>query len=234
MCLVSAVASAPIIRERPILFSAPMIRALLAGTKTQTRRVVTVPWHKSTRALPYSPAWEDEDGELLACDEYGDYHKAVDCMAPYGHPGDRLWVRETWAPQPGREASIDLPEYDGGGNPDAVCYRADECRKGESPEWPEGLTHGVKKWRPSIFMPRWGSRILLEVTNVRIERLRVISEEDAKAEGVDPDFGNAHTYASRDYRRSYEKLWDQINGKRDGCAWADNPWVWRVAFRGLA
>lgn len=232
--------------ERPILFSAPMIRAVLAGTKTQTRRVVTVPWKGSTRALPYDPWWVESDGRLLAQDENGDYHPAENALAPYGHPGDRLWVRETWAPQPGREDSIDLPEHDGGGNPDALCFRADECRPGESVEWPEGLTFGVKKWRPSIFLPRWGSRISLEVADVRAERLQAITAEDILAEGVvarshdDPNLGKCPVSsfdgkAYVDLRSLWAAGWDSINGKKKGCAWADNPWVWRVAFKkGLA
>src|SRR3989344_1821939 len=87
-----------VMEERPILFSAPMVRAILAKKKTQTRRLVTVPWKGSSRALPYEPYWVDTDGNLFACDEYGDYHRAEDVLRPFGGAGDRLWVRETWTP----------------------------------------------------------------------------------------------------------------------------------------
>jgi hypothetical protein len=202
--------------ERPILFSAPMVRAILDGTKTQTRRVVTVPWHKSTRALPYEPYWVDDDGELLFCDEYGDYHTATRCMAPYGHPGDRLWVRETHAP----------------------AY-FDDGRPGFRADWTGAAADVVPepKWKPSIFMRRHDSRITLDVTSVRIERLHKITAEDARAEGVQLGVqmpcrvnGEPGTVVIFDPIKAYAVLWDSINGKRPGCAWADNPWVWRVAF----
>jgi hypothetical protein len=226
--------------EHPILFSAPMIRAVLAGTKTQTRRVVTVPWNKSTRSLPYEPWWVDDDGKLLAQDEAGEFHPAEQAMAPYGGPGDRLWVRETWAPW-----SEHIEER---GEADAIedarkqmpwaciVYRADA----------NGGHVNVKKWRPSIFLPRWASRMSLDVSDVRIERLQAITPEDILAEGVvarahhDPNLGKCPVSsfdgkAYVDLRSLWAAGWDSINGKKDGCAWADNPWVWRVAFKkGLA
>lgn len=186
-------------RERPILFSAPMVLAIRAGRKTVTRRIVTVPWKGSRRVHPYEPWWSDEDGKLLACDEYGDYHPAERCLSGYGEPGDRLWVRETFA-----------PSYFDDGRPG---YRADWTARAAD-VCPE------PKWKPSIFMRRHESRILLEVESCRIERLHAISEQDAIAEGID-EVGFP--------RETFEKLWDKINGDR--APWADNPWVWRVAFR---
>ncbi len=235
-------------KEHPILFSAPMIRALRDGKKTQTRRLVT---HRNGVSFlggkgdendPECWGWSfdgpDHHGyEVIArgLNERHD-HGRISMRSPYGEPGDRLWVRETWAPQPGREDSIDLPEHDGGGNPDALCFRADECRPGESAEWPEGLTFGVRKWRPSIFLPRWGSRMSLAVTVVRVERLQDITEADARAEGTPIGVpmparinGEPGQVAVYDPVRAYALLWDGINGKR--APWASNPWVWVVEFK---
>lgn len=235
--------------EKPILFSGEMVRAILAGRKTQTRRLVTVPWKGSRRALPYEPWWVDEDGKLLAQDEYGDFHEASTRMAPYGHAGDRLWVKETF--------QVNHVEYVRGRLPKSrpttlaeVLYRADgdyaeQFEQVDSPE--------MAIWRPSIFMPRWASRISLDVTDVRIERLDAITEEDAKAEGVEwpsptvvcacegpaEDPGPTHrpdctwrdpTYDPCGIRAidEYAILWNAINGKR--APWAANPWVWVVSF----
>jgi hypothetical protein len=137
-----------------------------------------------------------------------------DRRCPYGVPGDRLWVRETWAPQPEREEAWKLPEHEGGGgSADDVCYRADERPNDHQLG---GLTHGVARWRPSIYMPRFASRITLEVTDVRADRLQDITEEDAKAEGVER-------------QSTFRELWDGINGKR--APWSSNPFVWVVGFR---
>ena len=172
-------------KERPILFSAPMVRALLAGTKTQTRRVVKVP--KRMEGVT-SPA-----GAL------------VDFDCPYGRPGDRLWVRETFS-------------YDA-----KLHFRGD---RGPCWYWADGNPEygDWTKPRPSIHMPRWASRITLEITGVRVERLQSISEEDALAEGAtlhkdkDPDYG---------YAGWYRALWESINGPD---SWAANPFVWVIEF----
>lgn len=198
--------------EHPILFSGPMVRALLAGWKTQTRRLVTVPWHKGQRTLPYSPYYDDWDGVLRIVDEYGDWHDFTDRVAcPHGQPGDRLWVRETW-----RGADGWRPE-----NGHLIEYRADERRVWrEAPEEVLSYQFTGNKWRPSIHLPRWASRLDLELTAVRVERLQVISEEDARAEGVSDEAIAEHGSA----REAFRVLWDSINGKR--APWASNPWVW--------
>lgn len=178
-------------KERPILFSAPMVRAIVAGTKTQTRRIV------KPGVL--------EDGWPIA-------YAAERC--PYGAPGDRLWVRETWAKA--------------GEVGDDIEYRADN---------PDPLG---ARWRPSIHMPRWASRLLLEVTAVRVERLQDISEDDACAEGVqelDGTLDELALYArakkmgecATDSRVWFAELWDSINGTR--APWASNPFVWVVSFK---
>jgi hypothetical protein len=173
-------------RERPILFSAPMVRALLSGRKTQTRRVA-----KARKE--------------------GDITWRTNPICPYGQPGDVLWVKETWRP------------CSTGG----AWYRA--TRLGDDPG----------PWRPSIYMPRWASRITLRLTSVRVERLQAISEEDANAEGVDELDGwmdEARLVAAsvrlrapmEDARTWFAALWESIHGE---FAWDANPWVWVLGFK---
>ncbi len=196
---------------RPILFSAEMVRAILDGKKTVTRRLVTVP-RGSRRALPYKPYWVDEDGALFAADEYGDYHEASLVLRPYGVPGDTLWVRETHAFREVHEATT-------WGPPTVVVeYRATPWLSHHlvvvpPDDWRESAR--PQHWRPSIFMPPWASRLTLRVTGHRVERLHRIDEDDARREGVAD-------------RAAFAALWDAINGKR--APWADNPWVHRVEF----
>jgi hypothetical protein len=180
-------------KERSILFSGPMVRAILAGTKTQTRRGVK---RLDVRAGMPQP---ENDSLLSLC-------------SPYGQPGDRLWVRETWA-WFGCERL-----------PCEVLYRADGHTK---------LYDGYGRWRPSIHMPRWASRILLEITDVRVERLCDISEADARAEGIKVD-ECGHAIREEDHvawggaRSAFADLWASINGPD---SWAANPWVWVISFR---
>jgi hypothetical protein len=178
-------------KERPILFSGGMVRAILDGSKTQTRRVV-----KHSGGMEFDPQ---------------DPHY----RCPHGTPGDRLWVRETWA-----------HERDGTGCPDdtGVLYRATD------PGWDDEET-GLR-WRPSIFMPRIASRILLEITDVRVQRLQEISADDCRAEGHPADWSRSpdpevHNDAARDW---YMDLWQSINGSD---SWHANPWVWAITFRRL-
>jgi len=201
-------------KERPILFSAPMVRALLAGTKTQTRRVVKPqPVYGDVQGLFQCWQFPHKRGHLL----YPNAKDQVIALCPYGQPGDRLWVRETFAAWwdtatgkrthvMGYRADINDPDWDG--------FGADD------PWWLDA------KWEPSIHMPRNFSRITLEITGVRVERLQDISEEDAKAEGVE-----RHAPAcvvGRPYRVPYSVLWESINGPG---SWDANPWVWVVEFK---
>ena len=182
-------------KERPILFSGPMVRAILEGRKTQTRRVVKFDPCPSSYAMV---SHYDGLGNVVLTD--GSYLRC-----PYGQPGDRLWVRETWAH---RRWML------GDASPDpTTVYRADS----------DDL-RGCDRWRPSIHMPRWASRITLEVVSVRVERLQDISEEDAMAEGV----ALAENYRGR--LAHFAGLWEQIN---DLGSWNANPWVWVVEFRKL-
>lgn len=192
-------------KERPILFSAPMVRALLNGTKTQTRRVVADQWRYHL----------DEAGEREQLLQH--------CR--YGQPCDRLWVRETHAPQADCWGSWERWLHGAGGPPPIIHYAADF----EPFQDGQGLMVRkpfIEKWRPSIHMPRWASRIDLDVTGVRIERLQDISEADAIAEGVEPltDLGAAFRPAAS----AYSDLWEQINGVG---SWTANPWVWAISFR---
>lgn len=207
-------------KERPILFSAPMVRAILAGTKTQTRRIVKPrPAHASgPGGIRTSTAdWSD----LIAC--------------PYGQPGDRLWVKETFAAfgrwetrfsatkgrdewrfvdmtiECGHKHSFDLPIVSG------------RRTAGATPAW---------HIRPSLFMPRQASRILLEVTAVRVEQLARCSESDARAEGVVIEDRHMNGRSSGESAppavRAYRELWEQINGAG---TWDDNPSVWVIEFK---
>jgi hypothetical protein len=192
-------------KERPILFSGPMVRALLAGTKTQTRRIV------KARDLE----WMDVHQGLREPDN------AERC--PYGQPGgDRLYVRETWAaPHAYDHLPPRLIPQDS-----RIHYAATEDR-------------GGLLWRPSIHMPRWASRITLEVTGVRVERLQDINEADARAEGItdggclncgEPEPCNCAA-PQPDARDAFVHLWMSINGPD---SWAANPLVWVVEFKPVA
>lgn len=177
-------------KERPILFSGPMVRAILDGRKTQTRRIVK-PQPKGTPELGgFGRLWFDGRDDM---------------NCPHGLPGDRMWVRETFA----------IVNKDCG--PVAVY-----CADGEFQ--PDYIGH---RWSPSIHMPRWASRISLEVISVRVERLCGITEADAKAEGAEPSIVGADLDHLK-YRAGFQTLWESING--DG-SWALNPWVWVLEFK---
>ena len=186
-------------KERPIIFSGPMVRAILEGRKTQTRRVVK-PQH-DCRYDGLAPAREYLGRKHLG--SWGAYFGWAFVPCPYGQPGDQLWVREAWG-------------YDCDRN---LVFRAD----GELAE--------VNRWRPSIHMPSWASRITLEVTDVRVERVQDISDLDALAEGIQVIGRTEVNDLSRGkFRHAFRALWDSINAKR-GHGWDKNPWVWVVQFR---
>ena len=209
--------------ERPILFSAPMVRALLSGVKTQTRRVVKLVGADviEERVVGSGEATSEEPWPFSATWSHGDAGSPW-YACPYGAPGDRLRVRETW----GVGTRPDPSE----GWRDGIEYRADDFGLGEhddlplhTVEVPEGIDLDTYrgKWRPSIHMPRWVSRITLEVTGVRVERLFDCSTADAIAEGIDIQDGI-------DPRLTFVDLWESINGAG---SWKRNPWVWVVEFK---
>lgn len=198
------------VHERPILFSGAMVRALLAGKKTQTRRVIKPP--------PDHVHAESQVGVTWAM-RYRDAVYARAC--PFGRPGDRLWVRESWA-----QYGVENPRW---------VYKADRLPWVEDRESNRQLA--IARWRPSIHMPRLASRILLEVTGVRVERVQSISEEDAVAEGscIRHDYNPTHHVIAGaplppgGPRACFMAAWEELNGKR-GFGWAASPWVWVVEF----
>lgn len=190
-------------KERPILFSGEMVRAILEGRKTQTRRIL-----KPNSDSPFQT------------------------KCPYGQPGDRLWVRETWAVR---------PDYDR--LPPSQCGDEGMWWRASLSLCPDGYEACHGKWRPSIHMPRWASRITLEITSVRVERLQDISEEDAVKEGIEPVYFEKNfdkkaikaykhyfdsSYAGADAIGSFRSLWQSINGAE---SWDANPWVWVIEFK---
>ncbi len=214
-------AEAPV-KERPILFSGPMVRALLDGRKTQTRRVIK-PQPDSVknfgRAVPYRRASPPQD---MASAKY-----EVPIVCPYGAPGDRLWVKETHAivPRTAYAMSDGVQQtLKPGDDHDAAVYAAG-CERSKP-----------GRWRPSIHMPRWASRLTLEITEVRVERLLDCSDADAQAEGlmwVTPGMWSVDRtlpIIGHDARRVYFELWEHINGAGSSAA---NPWVWAVSFNVL-
>ena len=199
-------------KERPILFSGPMVRAILDGRKTQTRRVVN--WQKVAKQSGCTKgtlAYSDAFSSWAVFNGNGEAHLGlVDC--PYGQSGDRLWVRETWCQWDWEDLGTEPQD------PITLRFRAD----GDIP---------AVKWRPSIFMFRWASRITLEITNVRVERLQDISDADIDAEGCrhafDAEYGEGWDTANPLYH--WWKRWDKINGKK--YPWSRNPWVWVIEFQ---
>lgn len=229
------------IKERPILFSGAMVRAILEGRKTVTRRALKPLRHTCTRGLSAA-----ELGSLIR-GEGGAW------LCPYGQPGDRLWVREAWA----ADAQVDAvaPRDLSQGEP--ILYPSDGAIRQTG-----CALVSPGKGRPSIHMPRWASRILLEITSVRVERLQDISEEQSRAEGVQPSehcigplgtkawavrcqhcgmrrrehIGvamvcrgrNGDCWNGNTAKGGFGMLWESINGIG---SWAANPWVWVVEFK---
>ena len=213
-------------KERPILFSASMVRAILEGRKTQTRRICKSVKHP------------DFGCEMAASELVKEAQHVIDRACPYGRPGDRLWVRETFqGPLVGEDEQSDYyANSDKYRSPRYCEYKADG---GPKPEFMTGDDDLVCRWKPSIHMPRWASRITLEITGVRVERLQDISEADAIAEGCYKiEEGSAIYYADHlpkpakgratDAVSAYTMLWESINGLD---SWESNPYVWVIEFK---
>lgn len=221
-------------KERPILFSAPMVRALLAGTKTQTRRVVK--WRDVAAGLNLSFSGlgveQTPAGWVLTSPSRSSVEwRCGPTACPYGQPGERLWVRETWQ---GPIMSADEWEQHGNDDPGSLPSRFNSpsyCEYaadgGPPPEFMTADDDLVCRWRPSIHMPRWASRITLEVTGVRVERLQDISDADCFAEGIQ-QCSDEGLVSDGTARGTYKALWESINGPG---SWDANPWVWVVEVR---
>ncbi len=208
-------------KEKPVLFNSEMVRAILDGRKTMTRRVIKFPESAHTPDLSWIASINPDGaggwvawGPKPVSDEFSinAYPDGGGIKCPYGQPGDLLWVRETFLIKPNGDA----------------FYRADDPA---ASGWNSGST--TTKWRPSIFMPRWASRITLRVLDVRVERVQEITEADAHHEGW---FYQNHPLDKRydpvtmdTARQWFLGLWDSINAKR-GYSWDSNPWVWVVSF----
>ena len=224
-------------KERPILFSGAMVRAILAGNKTQTRRALKI------QPLDVLPMNGDLTGKEWIGLKQKDPPKGLMFKCKYGEPGDRLWVREThylfgqWGKNGVSKSGKQKWKF--------VTYREQGAKYQEEPPASVCKLKEHIGWfkRPSIHMPRWASRINLEIIGIRVERLQDISEEDARAEGAsrtlwyfpnpkDEDSGiNLHPYGLQiSYRSGFATLWDSINTER-GFGWNVNPWVWVVEFR---
>lgn len=212
--------TAACVKERPILFSGPMIAAILDGRKTQTRRTAKrLPCDDFTHAdRIFDPDAGREFWRLSLSDGGACQTWNVDC--PYGVPGDRLWVRETWAELLFWSDDVPVVEkVDAKGSQAHILYRVDcpdfEWQDGD--EYPDVRADGTpaSHWRPSIFMPRWASRLTLEITGVRVERVDSISTEDAIAEGFE----------------SAADFWNTFYVLNERAPANTNPWVWVVEFR---
>lgn len=231
-------------KERGILYSAPMVRALLAGRKTQTRRAVKPqPNQRSEPAQRMDGRWQwlylREAGPTFSC--------------PYGVVGDRLWARETWMPDPPRDGTWPSTVYDGC-KPHDISLIPDHFRAPVFCLYRATWEHApLVGWVPAIHMFRWASRMTHELTEVRLQRLQEITEVDAIDEGVltlgaewlaaaFPDYHAAHAAweAKGEQTRPpfgpspvqrYAKLWEQINGAG---SWDANPYVWALTFKEVA
>lgn len=213
-------------KERPILFSAPMVRAILEGRKTVTRRVIKPVrgYEENSTCRPdkaaanHSVWWH---GKFETC--------GVMQHCPYGQPGDRLWVRETWLPDPDADSEAWDDHTDTYVSWSGCGSRIDgvppALRKPEHCIYREGWAGSDLVWRPSIHMPRWASRILLEITSVRVERLQDITPNDCVKEGAwlieDVALGRGH-----EAHQAFADLWNSTGGN-----WGENPWVWVVEFK---
>ncbi|ENI5448028.1 hypothetical protein ABZG18_004903 [Citrobacter freundii] len=196
--------------ERGMIFNSEMVRAILDGRKTQTRRIIKLSHERGM----LNPVIKGRNGEItsVSC-------RLAPLLCPFGQPEDRIWVRETWA-----EA--------GASAPDLKLYRANY--PDHVPSHYENVPPVDEiRWKPSIHMPRWASRILLGITDVRVERLNAISQADAIAEGAPPSHPSidcvSQEYGFPDFSRSwFGQTWQHIYGEE---SWQANPWVWVIEFK---
>jgi hypothetical protein len=224
-------------KERPILFNGPMVRAIMAGCKTQTRRAIKN--LDGVWVLIEENYSQQEPNKALVQDECGNYH---DMPCPYGQPGDRLYVRETFVV----ESSLGVDPYE----PPFTYNRPirfhsdslngdwwEQCHYRATDDPPELYYEDMEdpgcRWRPSIHMPKWAARIWLEITDVRVERVQDISYQDCLSEGI-PQDGSINNYgAGGKLRDAFAEFWDSTSGRWPEQSWKNNPWVWVVEFKVL-
>ncbi|HDG7397817.1 TPA: hypothetical protein PCI22_004103 [Klebsiella pneumoniae] len=233
-------------REKGLIFNSEMVRAILDGRKTQTRRIMKVQ-PKPSKSRPGDFWFSSKKLESMVHvsdlapgnSPIADYHLFIhEHCCPFGAVGDRIWVRKTFqGPLVHEELFEEYSAYPEKFETPEYCeYAADGGVRPEYCDLEDNLRHG---WRPSIHMPRWASRILLEITNVRVERLNVISEEDAEAEGIDMealydsqdcyDCIADHNMTGRPtVTGAFKYLWESIYGEE---GWKSNPWVWVIEFK---
>jgi hypothetical protein len=225
-------------KERPIIFTGEMVRGIIEERKTMTRRAIKPqPIYEGEHSYGDSWAWKKGIDwfsgvtTLQLTSKAGLLHEDRN---PYGQPGDRLWVRETWG--------IGTRSDPFQGWRDGIEYRVDEVYLDDIDDLPlypipEGVEYEqyeTNGWRPPIHMPRWASRILLEVTSVRVEHIQDITLDEIRSEGIldarpsTVRFGDTPTLQTQ-----FANLWDSINAKH-GCGWGVNPWVWVVGFMKVA
>lgn len=223
-----------VVKERPILMSTPMVKAILAGQKTMTRRVVKL--RKGDTVGNISQG--DKILEYIICDKDGD-EVPLEFVCPYGSVGDKLWVKETYLPDPPRNGEWRDIEFDGCGmplnlipeqyrNPSFCLYKA---------SWVGDL-----RWKPSIFMPRWASRLTLEITDVRIQRIQEITQEDAVKEGITQQLAthlgisvspSIEEFEAIQAKRVFIELWESLNKKRGYGYFDVNPHVFAISFKAV-
>lgn len=213
--------------DRPIIFSGPMVRALLEGRKFMTRRVLKPqpPDYRGASSPP--PTLRPKKHDMAYFDAYSggpfwcwwdEYDRQGPGWVKISYaPGDRLWVRETWAKVPSSAYRMS----------DGVVQTQNPTDADIAAIYAAGWDRSIPGWRPSIFMPRWASRLTLTVTDVRVQRVQEISEEDARAEGVRGNAGGS--WGCEGLIEDFADLWDSINAKR-GYGWDANPWVVALTF----
>ena len=240
------------IKERPIIFSGEMVKAILDRKKTMTRRVVKsdfINHYKHAHIIRQSTDKKREGKAYFYDTPVGSMVLSSQLVNnPYGKVGDRLWVRETWAPVNSCGESALAYKADN----EIICLSENEefldeygtlnytdprLAKYAFADWADDLVNGVEgAWKSPITMPRWASRILLEITDIRVERLQDISETDAKKEGMPPSHPSIdkismqhgfNSFSQSCFAQSWDSLYDENSPKR----WANNPWVWVIEFK---
>ena len=216
--------------EHGMIFTGESVSGIMARTKTMTRRII------NPQLPPDRVIVDHNNGQITVClddqtEKFPGPYELKTWKCPYGVVGDQLWVRETWRTEERASDMVDGVLFQDG------TFRPIEDSGAAAILWIDAHANGKygDDWRSAMFMPRWASRITLEITGVRVERLQDITEEDAKAEVASERpahgkiVGNLGRAGHWQFRQGFRELWDEINGKR--ASWGSNPWVWVVEFK---